>query len=182
MPQINLKNMTAAFHNGKQVLSLYQGPTKIWPEAPTAAVSGGQNVSSPVFDVVIEKGVTKAYSSHYTLPGRNDAPFSAGMAPYGFPMLAVKFYVAAIEGATGPVHIKFGIMRYPGQDLQPGSENACFFCVDTDITPGQFYSFRLGTTMGWDNVAPESSDIETQGEVTGATKVMLTNLSIALTW
>jgi hypothetical protein len=187
MPQVHLPPHHSAFHGGRQVVRVYQGTTQVWPVVVSTAAStviAGQNVVVPHFDVELEQGVTNVFPPKWRTPqNQSRAPYSAGEPPYGYPELYMTFRVARIDNATGPVSMKIGVVPYPGQPLQADTRTSTYFSYQFDnLAVGSFYAQRTSTSVGWDDFKPEDANLVWMGELTNATKVYLTNVTMMLTW
>ena len=187
MSQIHLPPHHSAFHDGRQVVRIFQGTTRVWPEvvpATASTVIAGKNVVVPHFDVELEKGVTNVFPPKWRTPQDSSrAPYSAGEPPYGYPDLFMTFRVDRIDNATGPVSMNVGAVPYPSQPLQGDVLHSCYFAFNfTGLTVGAFYSKRVSTSIGWDDFKPEDANMVWMGDLTNATKVYLTNVTFMLTW
>ena len=187
MSHIHLPSHHSAFHDGHQVVRMFQGTTRVWPEvvpATASTVIAGKNVVVPHFDVELEKGVTNVFPPKWRTPQDSSrAPYSAGEPPYGYPELFMTFRVDRIDNATGPVSMNVGAVPYPGQPLQGDVAHSCYFSYTFNgLTAGAFYSQRVTTANGWDDFKPGDANLVFMGELTNATKVYLTNCTFMLTW
>jgi hypothetical protein len=187
MTVIKSQDYHSAYHNYQQVAAIYQGTTKVWPPLISTVASSdivGRNQVVPHFDVELVRGVPNLFPPKWKLPqNRGEAPYSAGYPPYGFPFLFTTFRVERIDGATGPVSMKFGIAPYPGTPIQATSDISGQFAYSFDnLILGQFYKSNVSTANSWSDLPPDDANFIWCGELVNANKVFLTNMTFVLNW
>jgi hypothetical protein len=131
MPVINAHNYHSAFNDGTQIVNIYQGTVRVWPEVvdrTASTVIAGRNVIVPHFDLVLTQGVNETFPPKWRTPQNvGDVPYTAGMPPYGFPLLQVMFRVDHVENQAGPVGLSFGVVPYDVNNLEATAQRSCFF-------------------------------------------------------
>jgi len=187
MPVINAHNYHSAFNNGTQIATIYQGAVRVWPEVvdrTASAIIAGRNVIVPHFDLVLTQGVNETFPPKWKTPqDTSNAPYSAGMPPYGLPNLQVMFRVDHVENQAGPVGLSFGVVPYDVNNLLATARQSCFFAYEfNDVKPGKFYGDNVGSGINWYDFRPDLANFIWRGELTGATKIFLTNVTMQLNW
>jgi hypothetical protein len=187
MPQVHLPDHHSAFNDGTQIAVIYQGSVRVWPavvDRTASAIIAGRNVIVPHFDLVLTQGVNETFPPKWRTPqNTGDVPYTAGMPPYGYPYLQVMFRVDHVENQAGPVGLSFGVVPYDVNNLDTTAQRSCFFSYAfNDVKPGRFYGSNVVTSQGWDDFKPGDANFIWRGELTGATKIFLTNVTMLLNW
>jgi hypothetical protein len=187
MTQVHLPDYHSAFNNGTQIAVIYQGSVRVWPavvDRTASAIIAGRNVIVPHFDLVLTQGVNETFPPKWRTPqNTSDVPYTAGMPPYGFPLLQVMFRVDHVENQAGPVGLSFGVVPYDVNNLAATAQQSCFFSYAfNDVKPGRFYGDNVITSNSWFDLKPDTANFIWRGELTGATKIYLTNITCFLNW